>query len=260
MTPRWPVLVLAIWVLIPALTLAQQIPVGTVLPVMSSTTLDSAKSKPGEKITATLSEDVPLASGETIRAGAKILGEVVASSLSPNSTPYRLSVRFDSLLAGGKQVPIRVSLRALASMQEVFDAQLPVGTFDEYGTSSSDWTTVQVGGAAVYRGDGTVRSAMDVIGRTTDYGAVTAKLQPAPKLGCPANPAESEREQSLWVFSPWACGTYGYEDLAIAHHGATAPIGTIELTAPKAIRIRAGSGWLLRVVPSPEPGSANTQH
>jgi hypothetical protein len=135
-------------------------------------------------------------------------------------------------------------------MQDVFEAQLPVSNFDEYGTSSSDWTTVQVGGAAVYRGDGTVRSAMDIVGHATDYGAVTAKLVPAPKLGCPATPAESDREQSLWVFSPWACGTYGFDTLAIAHHGATDPLGTIVLSASKSIRVRGGSGWLLRVVPS----------
>lgn len=143
-------------------------------------------------------------------------------------------------------------------MQEVFAAQLPWSTFDDYGTSSSDWNTVQVGGAAVYRGDGTVRSAMKVIGRATDYGAVTAKLQPNPKLGCPAHPTEVEREQSLWVFSPWACGAYGFDDLAIAHRGSTAPIGTIELTSHKPIRIHAGSGWLLRVVPSPEPEGTPT--
>ena len=242
--------------LIPALTMAQQVPAGTVLPVMLSTTLNSGRSEPGDQITARLSQDVSLASGERIPAGAKIRGQVVASSPSANSAAARLYVRFDRIVDGKKQMPILVSLRAIASMMDVFDAQLPVGTFDDYGTTTADWTTVQVGGAAVYRGDGTVRSAMEVIGRATDYGAVTAKLQPNPKLGCPEKSGEVEREQSLWVFSPWACGTYGFDDLVISHHGSTAPVGTIELTAPKAIRIRAGSGWLLTVVASPEPESA----
>lgn len=249
-------LVAALSLLVPAPVLTQQIPVGTVLPVMLNTTLDSARSKPGEAVNARLSQDVSLASGERIPAGAKIQGQVVASSPSVNSAPSHLSLRFDRLVTQGNQVPILVSVRALASMLEVFDAQLPVGTFDDYGTSSSDWTTVQVGGAAVYRGDGTVRSAMEVIGHATDYGAVTAKLQPNPKLGCPADHDAAEREQSLWVFSPWACGTYDFDDLAIAHHGSTSPVGTIELTSSKTIRIRAGSGFLLRVVSFPE--SANT--
>lgn len=248
----------AFCLLIPALTSAQQIPAGTVLPVMLSTTLDSGRSKPGKPITARLSQDVSLASGERIAAGAKIHGQVVACSPSAHSASACLCVRFDRLSTHGRQLPILVSLRALASMLEVFDAQLPVGTFDDFGTSTSDWTTVQVGGAAVYRGDGTVRSAMEVVGHSTDYGAVTAELQPNPKLGCTASPNEVGRDQSLWVFSPWACGTYGYENLAIAHHGTTAPVGTIELTSAKKILIRAGSGCLLTVVPSLQPETAPT--
>ncbi len=227
---------------------AQQIPPGTVLPIMANTTLDSAKSKPGDKFSGKLMQDVVLPSGDRIRAGSTVEGEVVESSSPAGASGARLVVRFDRLIFGNKQTPVMVSLRSLASMNEVFNAQLPVSTFDEYGTSSSDWTTVQVGGAAVYRGDGTVRSAMDIVGHATDYGAVTAKLLPAPKLGCPATSIDGE--QSLWVFSPWACGTYGFDDLTIAHHGNNPPVGTIELTAPKSVYVRGGSGWLLRVVAS----------
>lgn len=231
-----------------AMALAQEIPPGTVLPIMTGTTLNSVKSKSGDKVTGKVMQDVVLPSGERIRAGSKVEGQVVESSSPSGLTGARVVLRFDRLVSGDKQTPIIVSLRSLASMSEVFDAQLPVSTFDEYGTSTSDWTTVQVGGAAVYRGDGTVRSAMEIVGRATDYGAVTAKLQPAPKLGCPATAIDGE--QSLWVFSPWACGTYGFEDLKIAHHGTNPPIGTIELTAPSPFRVRGGSGWLLRVVAS----------
>lgn len=235
---------------------AQQLPVGTVLPVMSNNTVDSAKSKPGDKFTGKLMQNVVLPSGELIRSGAKVEGQVVESSGPAASTGARLVLRIDRLQFRGKQFPLSVSLRALASMQDVFFAQLPVGTFDEYGTSSSDWTTVQVGGAAVYRGDGTVRSALDIVGRATDYGAVTAKLVAAPKLGCPADSTNGQPEQSLWVFSPWACGVYGFEDLKIDHRGETPPVGTIVLSAPKSVRVSGGSGWLLRVVPSgPETGA-----
>ena len=245
--------------LLSAIAFAQQIPVGTVLPIMSNGTLDSRKSKPGEKLTGRLMQDVVLPSGVLVRSGAKIEGQILESSQPAGPTGARLILRFERLVSGGKQFSINVSLLALASMQDVFEAQLPVSNFDEYGTSSSDWTTVQVGGAAVYRGDGTVRSAMDVVGHATDYGAVTAKLVPAPKLGCPATPAESDREQSLWVFSPWACGTYGFDALAFAHHGATDPLGTIVLSASKSVRVRGGSGWLLRVVTSGPDAESHPQ-
>lgn len=253
---RQPGFVAALLLLPLATLLAQQIPPGTVLPIMANATLDSAKSKPGDKFTGRLMQDVALSSGEKIRAGSRIEGQVVESTSSAGANGARLVVRFDRLIIGNKQTAVTVSLRSLASMNEVFDAQLPVGTFDEYGTTTSDWTTVQVGGAAVYRGDGTVRSAMDIVGRATDYGAVTAKLLPAPKLGCPAT--STDVEQSLWVFSPWACGTYGFDDLTIAHHGNNPPVGTIELTAPKSVHVRGGSGWLLRVVDS-DPGQSSSK-
>jgi hypothetical protein len=229
---------------------SQQIPVGTVLPVMSNTTVDAGKSKPGDKVSAQLMQDVVLPSGARIRRGAKLEGRIVQASPAGGAT---VTLRFDRLISDGKRFPLTVSLLALASMQDVFDAQLPTSTFDEYGTSVSDWTTVQVGGAAVYLGDGTVRDAMQVVGKAPGYGIVTAKLIPAPKRGCKAIPTENQSEQSLWVFSPWACGTYGLDDLEIAHHGVTSPVGTIELTAPAPFRVTGGSGWLLRVVAEESP-------
>jgi hypothetical protein len=224
-------------------SVAQQIPAGTALPIRSSKGLESTKAKAGDRIAGKLMQDVVLASGEKIRTGARVEGTVVDSSVQ-GSAPARVTVRFDRLVTGNQQFVIKATLRALASMEEVFAAQLPWNTFDDYGTSSSDWSTVQVGGAAVYRGDGTVRSAMEVVGHATDFGAVTAQLMPAPRRGCPGSPMDTDREQSLWVVSPWACGTYGFEGLAIAQIAAMPP-GTIELTSTKAINVRAGSGWLL---------------
>jgi hypothetical protein len=234
-----------------AVASSQQIPAGTVLPVMTNANVEAGKSKPGDRVSAKLMQDVVLPSGERIPCGAKLEGQVVQAS--PASRGAAIAIRFDRLISHGKQVPLTVSLRALASMQDVFEAQLPTGTFDDYGTSISDWTTVQVGGAAVYNGDQTVRDGMQIIGKSPGYGIVTAKLLPAPKRGCKATPSESQNEQSLWVFSPWACGTYGLDDLEIAHHGNTSPVGTIELTAPAPFRVRGGSGWLLRVVADEDP-------
>jgi hypothetical protein len=243
-------LILAIVSMLTFNAASQAIPAGTVLPIMSNTTIDATKSIVGDRVSGKLMQDVVLPSGARIRTGSKIEGQVVQMPTATGSSDARIAVRFDRLIVGGKQLPLTVSLRALASMQDVFDAQLPVGTFDEYGTSISDWTTVQVGGAVVYLGDGTVRDGMQIVGKAPGYGIVTAKLVPAPKLGCKAIPAEGQLDQSLWIFSPWACGTYGFDELKIAHHGITNPVGTIELTAPASFRIRAGSGWLLWVVPN----------
>lgn len=123
----------------------------------------------------------------------------------------------------------------------MFEAKLPTNTVDDYGSSTSDWNTVQIAGAGVHRGSGEVMQGGDVVGRTTDYGAVTAKLVAAPKRGCALN---GDREQALWLFSPWACGVYGYADTAIVRNHEQH--GGIELESPTTILIGGGSGWLLR--------------
>jgi hypothetical protein len=230
-----------------AAAVGQQIPAGTVLPMVLYSTLDAGKSKPGSVITGKIMQDVPLPDGASIPKGSRIVGHVVSATPAAAGLPSQLAVQFDQVVIKGRPIPIAAHLRALASMNEVFEAKIPTNSWDDYGTSTSDWNTVQVGGAGVYRGNGEVVSGDQVVGRATDYGAVTAKLIAAPASGCHGDSEANGREQALWVFSPWACGTYGFSDLKIAHAGRTQPVGRIELESRRNVRVSGGSGWLLRV-------------
>jgi len=221
---------------------AQEIPAGTVLPVMLSSTLDASRDKPGRPITGKIMQAVPLPDGSVIPKGSRIIGHVVAASPAGAGSVSRLAIRFDRIVADGRPIPIAAHLRALASMTQVFEAKMPTNAWDDYGTSSSDWNTVQVGGAGVYRGNGQVVSGDQVVGHATDYGAVTAKLIAAPKAGCRG----SDQEQALWIFSPWACGAYGFNDLKIARGGKTEPIGQIEFESGGNVHVLGGSGCLLK--------------
>ena len=228
-----------------ATTAAQTVPSGTVLPVLLNSTLDARHDKPGKNISGKVMQDVPLPDGGArIPKGAKIFGQVVRARPASAASPAQLTVKFDRLEFDGKGVSISAHLRALASMTAVFEARMPTNSWDDYGTSQSDWNTIQVGGAGVFRGSGQVIADGAVVGQATDYGAVTARLISAPKSGCHAD--EGPREQALWVFSPWACGPYGFVDLRIAHAGRTDPVGEIEFLSQRNVYIQGGSGWLLR--------------
>lgn len=234
-------------VLLAASVLAQQIPVGATLPVMLNSTLDAKKEKPGRQITGRVMQDVPLPGGARIPAGSQVLGIVLAVSGPTATSGSRLVLKFDRLSIHGRPSPVTTRLRAIASMTEVFDAQLPTNNFDEYGTSVADWTTVQVGGDAVYRGNGQVLAPDGhVVGAATIGGDVTAKLTAVPDRGC-RGAMGNNSEQALWVFSTSACGAYGFQDLTIVHSGRTLPIGKIELEATGNLLVRGGSGLLLRV-------------
>ncbi len=220
----------------------QEIPAGTVLPLMLNNTLNAAHDRPGKMIRGRIMQAVVLPD-TTIPEGALVTGHVVSSNAATATSQSRLTVTFDELAFKGRRIPITTHLRALASMNEVFDAKLPTNSWDDYGTSMSDWNTVQVGGAGVYRGNGQVVSYGQVVGRATDYGAVTAHLIAVPSSGCLGD----DHEQSLWVFSPSACGLYGFNELQIAHSGKTPPLGQIEFRSRRNVHVAGGSGWLLRV-------------
>jgi hypothetical protein len=242
------VLVASLLVVASAL-LAQEIPAGTVIPVMLQTTLDARKAKVGQKIEARVMQDVRLPSQTRIRAGSKLIGRVVEVVRPTGTSGSRIVLSFDRLMTNGTEVPITTSLRSLASMMAVFEAQLPTNAIDDYGTTESDWVTVQIGGDVVYRGGEIVMSPDSrVVGKSTGGGDVTANLLASPEGGCGGGAeAGNDREQALWLFSPSACGAYGFEDLKIAHAGRRDPLGQIILESDKNVRLFGGSGLLLRV-------------
>ncbi len=223
---------------------AEQIPAGTVLPVMLNSTLDARRDTPGRPISGKIMQDVSLPGGGKIPRGAKIVGHIVSARPASAGSGSQLTIKFDQIEFNGRRIPVTTQLRALASMNEVFQARLPTNASADRGTSPSDWNTVQIGGAGVYRGSGEVVEGDQVVGRATDYGAVTGRMTAAPDRGCTEG---SEREQALWKFSPWACGTYGLSDLRIVRQEVASAAGEIELESGGNVRVNGGSGWLLRV-------------
>jgi len=228
-----------------ALSAQQTIPAGTIIPVRLNTSLDSAKAQPGQAFTATVMQDVP-SSGLRIRRGSKVFGHVVSAKKATNGYGGQLSLRFDSIEVSKRRIPIVANLRAIASMLEVADAQVPANGPDR-GTSQADWTTVQIGGEVVYRGGGPVANGLRPVGIPTANG-VLAHVSAPPGEKCRGEVDDNDQVQALWLFSSDACGAYGLPDLEIAHAGRSAPAGVIVLTSSKhEVHLRSGSGMLLRI-------------
>ena len=220
---------------------AQTLPAGTVLPVQVGSTLNAKSSKPGQKIEGKLMQEVRLPSNVVIKKGLRVTGHVV-SAVTPGAKGSSIVVQFDQLQNEKQTIALNVSLRALASSTDVFNAGLPTGPSSS-GEFSGNWITRQVGGELVFRGRGYVASKEGRVGIWSGSG-VWGRLQP--EEDCPASEGNSV-EQALWVFSTTACGTYGLENVTLAHAGSTAPVGQITLESPKNVEIRGGSGWLLLV-------------
>jgi hypothetical protein len=233
-------------VLSPQLFAQDLIPVGTILPVQLNSSLRSNKARAGEPISARVMQDVPLPGGRKIQAGAKVMGHIVSARPAVNGMMADLSLRFDTLAMGKRRVAMMTNLRALATMMDVSEAQIPESGPDR-GTSENEWTTDQIGGEVVYRG-GVVAHGSNIVGNSVLGSGVLVHVAAKPGLKCRDEVDGNDQLQALWVFSSDACGLYDLPNLSLTHAGRSDPVGQMTLSSNKGnVKVRAGSGMLLRM-------------
>jgi len=110
-----PVMVL----LIPAMALAQELPAGTVIPVMIGSSLNAKKDRVGKKLEGRVMQEVPLPYGRRINERSRITAHVV-SVTKPGSSGSRIVVKFDTIHDDGRKIPATAALLALASTRHTW--------------------------------------------------------------------------------------------------------------------------------------------
>ncbi len=214
------------------------LPSETAIPVMFTHTLDSRKAHAGDVVTAKTMQVVLLATGEQLPKGTLVTGHVVeARPFKFDETPYTvqqpsyLSIQIDRVADS----PVAISVRTLASAQAVGEALTPQ-RIDE---TDSLGTMVLVGGAHYSPIGKRVTDGLfdDIVGYNKKQG-VFARLLPGGG-GCEGTPTE----QSVAIFSPDACGLYGFVDYHL-----TAKDNSFRLTSAHfSVILRSGSAALLQV-------------
>lgn len=222
----------------------QTLPIGTLLPVMLGSTLDSDKSKPGEKISAKLKQDVDAPDRGVVKAGTEITGHIVSAKRAGGGGNAQVVFVFDHIRINGKESPITTGARALASMMAVAEARQPINSVAMDSSSNWDYNTRQIGGDVVF-GRKDVRSEQGVVGMSPEPGWVVGVPRGNPESGCAA--PDNKDLQAFWLFSTNACGVYGDEDLHVSQQPAQN--GQITLSSPKRVLLRGGGGLLLTVQP-----------
>jgi len=224
-----------------------KIPAGTILPVQLNSSLRADKARVGEQVSGRIMQDVPLTGGHRIHSGAKVIGHVVSVRPWGNGIPSEISLHFDTLKIGKHHIAMTTNLRALATMMDVSEAQVPESGPDR-GTSENEWTTDQIGGEVVYRG-GIVAQGRNIVGNSVFGGGVLVHVSSRPGMKCRSEVAGNDQLQALWVFSSDACGLHDLPHLTLAHAGRTDPVGQIMLRSNKGnVKVPAGSGMLLRAI------------
>ena len=138
------------------------------------------------------------------------------------------------------------NLRALASMMDVEEAQVPP-TGPDRGTPWAWRTRNLIGEEVAYGEGGPVAHGTDIVGQALADG-VLVPVRPNPVSRCRGALSGNAEPQALWVFSSDACGLYELPKLTLAHAGRTDPVGLIKLLSDMGnVKVPAGSGMLLRV-------------
>jgi hypothetical protein len=223
---------------------------GTTLPIQFARSVDASHAHAGDAVSAKTTQQVRLANGQMLPAGAHVTGHVVvASAFRFDQTPYAkqqtstLAIRFDSIESKGTTLPLRVYVRAMADPITAWDAQRPKST-----DLDSLSTTTQIGGDQVVPSQSEVTSQDgDTVGYRRRSGVYAHLISASGNgsEGCDAG----DTEQSMGLFSATACGLYGYTDATLLTTGKTGEISTLTLASRRrSAKIWAKSAALLEVV------------
>lgn len=239
----------SVFVLSAMLSAQTKIPVGTIIPVELDSSINAKKCKAGQTVVASVAQDVPLSGGAKIKAGTRVLGEVLAVTPAQKSQPATLAFRFNKIAISGQDMPIMTDLRALASPNEVGFAQVQLSVPDWGSSPPWELTTILIGGDIAYRETGIVERRGETVGKSVYAGnwGVLSKVEASLDGECQGAVPGNDKPQALWVFSHDACGVYGYEAV-ITNLGRANPEGRIALASTKGnLIVRRGSALLLEV-------------
>ena len=223
------------------------------IPLRFAKTIDAKKAHKGDPVTAHTMQAVTLADGTQLPKGSAVRGhitEVRAFSFDP--TPYAkqqpstLAIHFDEVTTPGGSKKINASVRALADRFAADDASLPhyqddtdhVGMMELIGGGSFNPLEKRI-----------VSGDEDAIGYNRK-GGVYARLLSADYQGkySQGHCDGSGGEQSVAIFSPMACGVYGFDGIYMPENGSASSSGTFRLEARHHnVRIAERSAALLEL-------------
>jgi hypothetical protein len=219
------------------------LPAQTTIPVIFTHTENAAKAKAGDVVTAKTMQVVVLPNGDQLPKGSMVTGHIVeVRPFKFDDTPYTaqqasyLSIKIDQVGKDGTG-PVVTTVRALADPISTEEALTPHGV-DE---TDHPGTVTLIGGAHYSPVDKHVTYGVDddVVAYNKKQG-VFAHLLPG-GADCPG----TQTEQSVGVFSPDACGLYGFGSVHLSEDIAS---GTFRLASThRTVVLYAGSAALLQV-------------
>jgi hypothetical protein len=226
---------------------------GTAMSAELDQSVDSKKAKEGDKVTARTTEAVKSDGKVVIPKGTKLIGHVTrASARAKGDADSTLAVQFNrAVLKDGREMPLQVTLQALASAQSVApvggeDLQPMAGAQGRTSGSGSaggrgvvGGATSTVGAAASGAASTVPRAAQDATGavNSTVGGAASTTGRTDAGLGTGLNAAGELTSTSRGVF--------GLDGLNLNANAANSTEGSVITSAGKNVHLDSGTRMLL---------------
>jgi hypothetical protein len=226
------------------------VPQNTALPVRFIRSVDAKKALPGDRVIAKTLQVVILLGGQRVSKGTLVVGHIVdARPYHVDREPYAhqqgsfVSIHFDQIVNEDLSLPVNLSVRVLAN---TLPSQLAARPHYQDETDGSG-TMILIGGDEYSPFDKTILdNDGDVIGynrREGVFARLLASDDPTPKAS--RNCGGTNTEQSVAIFSPSACGLYGFGNVSMTHAGRNGS-GTFTLVSRgRSMKLYAGSTALL---------------
>jgi hypothetical protein len=232
-----------------------KVPAGTTLPVRFVRSVDSRRAQPGDRVTAKTLQIVMLPGGQRLPKGTLLVGHVVgAQPYRFNPEPYAhqkassISVHFDQIVNGDLTLPVNLSVRALANTLQSEWAPRPHYQNETDGAG----TMILIGGLEFSPFDKTVRDdSGDVIAYNRKDGVFARLLPSDDPASKTRNCSGTSTEQSVAIFSPDACGLYGFGSVSMPRAGRSGSGTFTLLSRGRSIKLYAGSTALLQETEEP---------
>lgn len=218
----------------------------TTFPIVFTRTLSAKRAKAGDAVLARTTQVVHLSSGLVLPSGTRIVGHVVsANPFTYDKTPYahqkpsELVIQFDHIELDSARLPLHVTLRAMATPIAANDAREPKSSdLDPLGT------VMQVGG------DLLVSSQKEVVDEQGDVVAYNRRDGIYAHLIANGQCDSSNKEVSVGIFSPTACGLYGFGSVAAQMMGSVSkPSEVVLVSTHNSPEIWKHTAALLEVLP-----------
>lgn len=198
----------------------------TALPITFTKTVSADKARVGDAVYAKTTQAAKLVTGELVPAGTEVVGHVaVAAGFVYDKTPYAtqkesvLEIHFDALHLRGHDLPLRVTVRAMA------DPLTSWGAREQNGADDTLATVTQIGG------DVLSPSQSEVVNRNGDVVAYNRRNGVYAHLIAHGSYDGSTNEASMDIYSASACGLYGFSDVTVREAGSRSSPSRLSLVS-----------------------------